>query len=416
MGSERDGERDEAWLDALLPGAGVAGPTLVEILDHIAHPVFVKDRALRLVFLNTAAEKLLGFPRGEMVGKSDHDFFPRPQADFFREKDLETFRTGQPVVIEEEPLTDAGGALHYLATTKTPLYNAQGEATHLVGIIHDITRLVRAEEALRHANEALEQRVLERTRALEAAQQDLVRQERLAVLGRLAGGVAHQIRNPLASIANASAILRRAAPGSDEFREALDILREESSRANRIVTDLVSYARVRAPTRRRVPMERAIREVLAASAPPDDVRVELALLDTPDAFVDELQVHEALGNLVRNAIEAMPQGGTLRVALQPGDGELLRVVIEDDGVGIPELVQASMFEPLLTTKPMGLGLGLVTAQSLVASQGGHITWSSPSVPGGRGARFEVWLPKVDEVEVPRGAPPPAMLAVAPRTC
>ncbi len=377
--------------------AGLDAPALMEILDHLAHAVFVKDRALRFVFLNRAAEHLLGFARGDMLGKSDHDFFPKAQADFFREKDLEMFRTGVAVEIASEPLTDAAGVVHHLSTTKTPLRNARGEVTHLVGIIHDITRLVEAEEALRGVNEELERRVRARTAELEAAQRELARKERMSVLGKLAGGVAHQIRNPLGSISNAAAILRVARPGSPEFLATLDVLREEAHRANRIVTDLVTYARVRAPNRRRVSLSRTIEDVVAAAAIPANVRVELSLPgDAPEALVDELQVFEALGNLVRNAVEAMPEGGALRLTLAPRGSELC-VAITDEGAGIPAVVQASMFEPLLTTKPMGLGLGLVTAQSLIVSQGGRVAWSTVE---GEGTTFEVFLPAAPPVSPP----------------
>jgi two-component system, LuxR family, sensor kinase FixL len=404
---------------AVLAGGGLDSPRLLAVLDHVAHAVFVKDRELRWVFLNEAAEKLMGFPREEMLGKTDHDYFPASEADFFREKDLEMFRTGKTVVIEQERLTDGQGEHHFLATTKTPLRNAAGEVTHLVGIVHDITRLVRAEEALRKANEDLERRVAERTRALEAAQEELVRSERLAVLGRLAGGVAHQIRNPLGAIENATALITRHSrdPESTIFRESIRILQEESAHANRIVNDLVSYARIRTPAARSVPLKETLRELVGSfnlpirivnegTGPPStgpvailgpsrsqSVTIELTLLDVPDAFVDELQTHEALRNLIRNGVEATPKGGTLHVALDQADADFLRVVVQDEGLGIPEAVRSRMFEPLVTSKPTGLGLGLVTAQALVTSQGGRIAWSSHE---GVGTRFEVFLPRSRE--------------------
>ncbi len=381
--------------------AGLDAPALMEILEHLAHAVFVKDRELRFVFLNRAAEHLLGFPRDEMLGKTDLDFFPKAEADFFREKDLEMFQTGDSVEIASEPLTDAAGTVHHLSTTKTPLRNARGEVTHLVGVIHDITRLVEADEALRGVNEELERRVLARTAELEAAQRELARKQRISVLGKLAGGVAHQIRNPLGSISNAASILRVARPDSPEFRATLDVLREESAHANRIVTDLLNYARVRAPNRRRVLLSRTVEEVVAAVTMPPNVRVELSLPDEPaEAHIDELQVFEALCNLVRNAIEAMPTGGAVRITLTPRGREQC-VTIRDEGDGIPAEVQASMFEPLLTTKPMGLGLGLVTAQALIVGQGGRLTWTTTA---GEGTTFEVFVPAVPTVPPP--APPP----------
>lgn len=411
------GEGAKALQGAMLSEAGLDSPGLTEILDRIAHPIFVKDREFRWVFLNEAAEKLVGIPRAEMLGKTDHDYFPKEQADFFREKDVETFRTGAMVVVEQETLTDARGELHTLATTKTPLVDRTGAVTHLVGIIHDVTALVRAEEALRLANEELERRVSERTRALELAQQDLVRKERLAVLGRLAGSVAHQIRNPLGAIRNAVSVIMRHAhdPSHPSFREAIRILQDETIHANRIVTDLVSYARVRTPIPRPLALAETIRALASSfsvpilevppGANPAETSgpmllagrrghlVELVVEDPGDALADELQTQEALRNLLRNGIEAMPEGGVLHVTIDRPEADRIRIVIEDEGDGIPAAVRERMFEPLVTTKPAGLGLGLVTAQSLVVGQGGLLEWSQPA---GGGARFEVWLPRARE--------------------
>ena len=177
-----------------LPASTVGADFLAAILDHVAHPIFVKDRDYRFVLVNQAMEEMLRIKREELIGRTDYDFFPHEEADYFRKRDEEVFVRGETVRIEEEPITDGAGARHVLATTKVPLRGADGEFTHLVGIIHDITALDRARAALREANEALERRVLERTVALETAQSELMRRERLAVVGQLAGAIAHQVR------------------------------------------------------------------------------------------------------------------------------------------------------------------------------------------------------------------------------
>jgi len=223
------------------------------ILDHLAHPVFVKDREFRFVLFNPALSALVGRTGSELLGKTDYDFFPAEQADHFRDIDTRVFRDGETVVIEEESLTDQGGELHALRTVKAPLRDAStGEVTHLVGIITDVTRLKRAEGALRRANDdlaqanddlarandELERRVAERTAALESAQEALLRKERLTVLGQLAGGLAHQIRNPLAAIATASSILKRKLAGAPdpEVLQAHAAHPEEGWGANRLLT------------------------------------------------------------------------------------------------------------------------------------------------------------------------------------
>ena len=126
------------------------------IIDNIPHPTFIKDRKHRWVVLNMALSDLVGYSREKMLGKSDYDFFPKAQADFFWKKDEEMFRTGKVIDIPEEPITDKKGKIHYLHTKKAPLRDSSGRITHLVGIIEDITERKKAEEALQTARDRLE--------------------------------------------------------------------------------------------------------------------------------------------------------------------------------------------------------------------------------------------------------------------
>jgi PAS domain S-box-containing protein len=363
---------------------------MAAIVDHLAHPVFVKDREFRFVFVNRALSQMVGFRREEMIGKTDYDFFPKAEADFFRQKDTELFATAREIEIEEEKITDAKGAEHVLATTKVPLRSAMGEVTHLVGIIHDITRQKSAEDALRAANEGLERRVAERSRELAEAQQELLRKERLAVLGRLVGGLAHQIRNPLGAIVNAAAILLKAiGPSANaEAKQAVEIITEEVWRANRIIIDLIDFARIRPPEPRPTEVSTLVDAALAAHEPPPQIDVKL---DIPEALlvsVDRDQVQGALGNLIANALEAMGNRGALSISARSEGGQVA-IAIEDTGPGIVPEVWEHLFEPLITTKAFGLGLGLTTCRALIENQGGTITCTTQLK---KGTRFEVKLP------------------------
>ncbi len=371
---------------------------LAEVFDRVAHPIFVKDREFRFALVNRAFCEMVGPSRERILGKTDYDFFPRAEADFFRQKDLEVFSSEKEVVIDAEPITDASGQRRVLATTKAPLRNAAGEVTHLVGIIHDITELKAYEAALRTSNEELERRVHERTRALRQAQAELVRKERLAVLGQLAGSLAHQIRNPLGSITNAVSLLKHAvddraspaAPGADVTR-VLEVIQEEIWEANRIITDLLDYARVRPPHARAVDVRLVLRQAIAAEAVPDGVTVELDLPEAQSVSIDPDQVRDAVRNLVRNAVEAMPEGGTLIVGAHRGIDAVV-VTVRDTGPGVSPEVQDHLFEPLVTTKPLGLGLGLPTVRAMIENQGGTVTYLGAV---GKGATFELRLPPVE---------------------
>ena len=363
---------------------------LEDVARLVAHPIFVKDRDCRVIWVNDAMCALVGRSRAALLGQLDHDLYPKEQADFFVLKDREVFESGQQVVVEEETITDAGGGLHVLSTVKVPLRGAGGEVTHLIGIIHDITRLKAVEEDLRLANEELERRVEERTRALRDAQHALLRKERLAVLGQLSGGLAHQIRTPLSTISNAAAVLRRRlADATDpDTRAAMAIIDEEVWEANRIITDLLDFVRVRPPSRSPVPVASLIDGALSAVRAPDGVHVVRDIPPELIAWVDERQTRDALGNLIRNALEAMGEEGrlTLRASSSP---PYASIAVEDTGPGVAEEALVHLFEPLVTTKALGLGLGLTTARALIENQKGELRYVKPHREG---ACFEIRIP------------------------
>jgi hypothetical protein len=365
---------------------------LEEVVRHVAHPVFVKDREHRWVWVNDAFCDLVGHPREALLGRTDHDFFPQDQADFFHLKDREAFERGGRVTIEEEPMMDAHQRSHVLATTKVPLRAASGQITHLVGIIHDITQLKLVEEKLRLSNEDLEHRVEDRTRALRDAQHAILRKERLVVLGQLSGGLAHQIRTPLTTISNAVAVLRRKLvdAADPEIREVLRILSEEVWEANRIITDLLDFARVRPPTCALLSVAALVDAALAAVtvAPDADVTIVREIEGDLLAWVDERQTRDALANVIRNGLEAMGPGGRLTV-LASATPPYATIRVDDTGPGLSSEALVHLFEPLITTKALGLGLGLTTARALIENQGGDLRYVAGS---GEGARFEIRVP------------------------
>ncbi len=375
--------KDKPWLGDEPPSVDF----LAAIIDNVARPIFVKNRRFEFVLLNRAFADMAGHERDDMLGKTDYDFFATEEADFFRRKDMEMFSQEATVVIDEEPLTDSSGERHILATTKVPYRDETGRVTHLFGIISDITKIKLAEETLRDANEELERRVLERTAALADAQEELIRKERLAVLGQLAGGVAHQLRNPLGAIQNAAALLRHG-PLDDEQAEVLGMIDEEVARADRTISALLDYARVRPPQARRVTMVDLVEEVLDQELVPESIELSIVASPTLEATIDSAQVQIALGNVVRNAVEAMPDGGRLSVKVLLVD-DRVEVTVRDTGDGVLPDVVARLFEPLVTTKVDGSGLGLCTARNLIENQGGRIGYR-PAKSGG--ACFVVELP------------------------
>lgn len=362
------------------------------ILDNIPDIAWLKDEHGRYVAVNQPFVEVVGKTATEdVIGLTDYDLWPPDLARRYRDDDDDVIQSGEHKRIEE-PLVDVDGRTRWVETVKTRIVDDVGKVIGTTGIAHDITVRRESEEVMRTARDELEKRVRERTAELAEAQENLVRQERLAILGQLAGGVAHQIRNPLAAIMNATYVLKRhLSPGQHQnVEDAIRIIHDEVRHANIIITGLLDYARVRTPDRHPTSMVDLLERILDADWIPDNIRIERRLPKTNvvlDVDVDQLQ--GAISNLIRNAIDAMPSGGELLVSLDVSrSADEIEITVSDSGAGISPQVRPHLFEPLHSTKPSGIGLGLVTARRFVEAHGGTIF----AVEVDRGARFAIRLP------------------------
>jgi signal transduction histidine kinase len=224
-------------------------------------------------------------------------------------------------------------------------------------------------------------------RALAATQDQLVRQEKLAAVGRLAAAVAHEVRNPVSMIASAVASARR--PGlRDEAREELfGILGQESQRLQRLTEDFLLYARGRPPQRRAGTLADAlglVAGVVRARAEELGVALTTACEDAP-VTVDPFQLQQALLNLALNGLEATPRGGAVSLTARSEPGGAV-FAVENTGAPLAPEVVARLGEPFFTTKPRGTGLGLAIARSIAAAHGGELALT---VNGPDRVRFEL---------------------------
>jgi signal transduction histidine kinase len=238
----------------------------------------------------------------------------------------------------------------------------------------------------------LEARVEERTRDLRAAQHELVKREKLAILGQLAGGVGHELRNPLGVMTNAlyylEAVLRDVPP---EVAEYLGILRTQIGLSEKIIGDLLDFARVKPPQRAPVALGELVTDQLTRLGPLNGVTVRSEIPDNlPPACIDRVQVGQVVLNLLTNAVQAMNAGsGTLTLRGELEHPDRLRLDVRDTGAGITPDDARRIFEPLFTTKARGIGLGLAVSRTLVHANGGDITFASEP---GQGTTFTVRLP------------------------
>jgi signal transduction histidine kinase len=184
--------------------------------------------------------------------------------------------------------------------------------------------------------------------------------------------------------------------------QALDIAQEEVWVANRIIADLLAYSRIRPPAQRSVSVQELVESVLVRETVPEGVNIDQRL-GAERVYVDPGQVCDAIANVIRNACEAMDGQGTLTIASRR-DEDSVEITIADTGVGISQEEIALLFEPLVTSKPLGIGLGLTTARALVANQGGTLECEGER---GKGARFKLRLPPVQgAVPAPGGESTP----------
>jgi signal transduction histidine kinase len=237
----------------------------------------------------------------------------------------------------------------------------------------------------------------------------MVERERLAAVGEMASMVTHELRNPLGVVANAVYLVRHSI-GSDLTASAaqhLAMADREIDKANAIIDHLVSFVRPRRPTLEPVWVPAVVAEVLETTTPPPGVTVELEL-DPVTAVADRGHVAEILVNLVSNAYDALPHGGTVRIGAGKAEG-LVRVTVGDDGTGLDDDVRERIFEPFFTTKHQGTGLGLAIVRRLVDINHGGITAAGN---GGGGTVFSLTLPAARRPVAPGPAPGPAPTGAA----
>jgi len=361
--------RRDTSTEGPVPSAALADALLA---DADAGVVLLDPRG-RVAAVNAAGLRLLGVPAARAKG--------RPGAELLRTP-----------VAGDDPVREAFRAAR-----------SEREAVLLTPGGAELPVLLRSRRIGRPPWAAILFRDLTETRRL---QQELRRHERLATLGQLAAGVAHEIRNPLAGIGTSAQVLLRRFEPRDERSRFVRVILEEVARLDRIVTSMLQYARPRIPELRATALEPCVRRVLELSAEAIEsagvtVQVDVAPRLAP-VYIDPDLVMQVLLNVTRNALQAMPQGGSLRYEIRrvrrrraargpgrrasdapsaragrdPGWLDVQQVRVSDTGVGIPRGTLAKLFDPFFSTKPQGTGLGLSISQTIVQEHGGTIEVAS----------------------------------------
>jgi two-component system sensor kinase FixL len=276
-----------------------------------------------------------------------------------------------------------------------PMHLAVSEMTHdgrriFTGIVRDISDLKEAERKLEQLNCELEHRVRQRTAQLRQAQSELMAKEKLATLGQVSGGIAHEIRNPLNAVKASTYYLLHAKNASDEERkEHLERINRQVTLIDGVITALSEVAKLPQPGVTGVPTDAILREVVREVSLPARIAVQHELPESGTyALVDERQIRIVFRNLLRNARDAMPDGGTITIAARQA-GDKIAISVRDTGIGIAEEELKRVLEPLYSTKTRGLGLGLAICKAIVERNGGQLKIESQL---GKGSTFTVELP------------------------
>jgi PAS domain S-box-containing protein len=348
------------------------------VFEGTSDAIFVKDLNGRYVMINSAGSRVFDKSPEEVIGKTDLELYSPETASEIAEHDRQVLMSGETQIYEEIG-TALGVTRTYLAT-KAPYRDHQGKLIGTIGIARDITERKQAEEQLQRQREALYQ------------------SEKLATMGQLLAGVAHELNNPLSVVMGQAALLQQSIKSKRQAERAAKIV-QAAERCARIVNNFLALARQRPPERQPVQLNTVVREAVELLAYPlrvDGVEVVFALADEmPVLRADPHQLHQVVVNLASNAHQAMrevtgPRRLTVATGVETG-GRRVWLEVRDSGLGIAAELRGRIFEPFFTTKPpgVGTGLGLSLCQGIVEGHGGWIGVMQGAEPG---AVFRVELP------------------------
>jgi two-component system nitrogen regulation sensor histidine kinase GlnL len=334
---------------------------------------------LRVVLWNPAAEALLGRSSRRVLGREIKDVLP-PETSLVRHL-ADTLATGESRSESEATVEGADGRPVHVSVLTAPLAGRGGAVEAAVAVVRDVSRLRQLEDEVR-------------------------RGETLAAVGRMAVGLAHEIRNPLSAIQGAVQLMKREWGEDPRLAEYAGVLQAEVGRVNRIIEMLLDLGRP--VTLRPVPLNlHQLLERVALLSTEMAAERGVAIVrrydpSLPPILADEDRIVQVFHNLVRNAIEAMPGGGRVtlvtRVSLNPlfakvdlgqGPRSMVEVQVLDEGPGIPEADRARLFTPFFTTKDRGFGLGLALCHRILEEHRGAIQVSGAP---GQGAAVSCFLP------------------------
>jgi PAS domain S-box-containing protein len=329
------------------------------ILQCVTNGVMTFDKDCHLTTINRAALDMLRLQRDQAIGKTSQELFGEGE---LARSVHETLEKKVPSARMEAMLDRPGGRI-WLGYNTAVLSDRQAAALGVIVSFSDLTEVKRLQE-----------------------QVEL--RERLTALGEMSAGIAHELRNPMAVISGYLTLLSKKNDSADQ--ETIRSIANEINGMNRIIGDLLTFARPASLNRVKVTIKDMITSCLAAvlQAKGENSRIETILnIADVEVSVDEVLMRQAFSNLLQNAVEAMPDGGTLTIEAQTNRD--LKIAIRDTGNGIPSDKLKKIFLPFFTLKDTGVGMGLALVHKIITSHGGRVDVASTE---GQGTVFSIMLP------------------------
>jgi two-component system sensor histidine kinase HydH len=333
------------------------------VVESMASGLVTVGTTGRIVSTNRKASRLLGLDMGQAHGRPLESLMPSQCLNI-----NEVVEHGKGIIEKEVDCPSGQGGTVPLSVSVTPLKDSEGGKMGAVIILRDLREIKELQEKVR-------------------------RSERLAALGRLASGVAHEIRNPLSSIKGFAQYFRDKFETGSEDRSYADIMVQEVERLNRVITQLLDFGRPRELRLDLHPLSQILEHPLQLIRA-DLKKRGITLIESPfpeeEIKVDSDQITQALLNIFLNAIESMERGGALRVEIvKKPEKRGVEIWISDSGPGITQGNLSRIFDPFFSTKKKGTGLGLAITANIIEAHGGEILVESKE---GKGTTFKVFLP------------------------
>jgi len=352
---------------------------LHNIINAIGDPVFVKDHDSRFTLANDALCSIIGMKRENIIGKTLGESLPEDQMEHFLEVDKMVLKSGEENICEEL-LAGSDGKTLTIVTKKTRYVNEHGDK-FLVGVIRDITE----------------------RRQIEAA---MMQADKMSAIGQLAGGVAHEINNPLSVILGFAQGINKKILETDPLYVPLKSIEREAVRCKNLIENLLTFSRTSETSKKNEDINRLIEDALSMIEP--QIKINKIVLVTelgaglPGVLMNRNQVQQVIVNLCSNAIDAVSgcaEDRRMAIKTRSVNDNFIEISVSDNGPGIPPETQKRIFEPFFTTKEVGkgTGLGLSLSYEIIKKHNGTIEVESPvkdplnSIEK-KGAKFIVRLP------------------------